>query len=308
MPIAIRFIPIFAALATATAASACSSDSTAPSGPDGTATGAAVLAVDSALGSGGATRVEIELYPGELVAREVEVENDDVEEKVVSRATAIDPGQGTITLELGDLTLSYGAATRFRTASESAESRDTWEALVESEIAAGGRPVIEARRNPSGSPQAPDDPTFVAADLRLDGGQDAPEIEIYVDGDNLVSVDGTSAAVLRVLGLSITVNGRSRLGPDDDGAGQASGTSVEFGMSVASVDGAAGILTLASGTVVRVTATTAISPEGDLVTLESAAAAVAAGRPVRAEGRGTVESAGPPAVIVASELKVEVDD
>lgn len=308
MRIAIRFIAILAALATAPAASACSSDSTAPSAPDGSATGAAVLAVDSALGGGGATRVEIELYPGELVAREVEVENDDIEEKIVSRVTAIDPGRGTITLELGGLTLSYGAATRFRTADESAESRDTWEALVESEIAAGGRPVIEARRNPSGSPQAPDDPTFVAADLRLDGGQDAPEIEIYVDGDNLVSVDGTSVAVLQLLGLSITVNGRSRLGPADGGAGEASGTSVEFEMSVASVDAAAGTLTLASGTVVRVTATTAISPEGDLLTLETAAAAVAAGRPVRAEGRGTVESAGPPAVIVASEVKVEVDD
>ena len=58
----------------------------------------------------------------------------------------------------------------------------------------------------------------------------------------------------------------------------------------------------------RVTAGTAISPEGDLVTLESTAAAVSKGRPVRAEGRGAVEPSGSPVVIVASSLKIEVDD
>jgi hypothetical protein len=57
-----------------------------------------------------------------------------------------------------------------------------------------------------------------------------------------------------------------------------------------------------------VTAGTAISAEGDLLTLESTAAAVAQGRPVRAEGRGAVESPGSPTVIVASSLKIEVDD
>jgi hypothetical protein len=135
-----------------------------------------------------------------------------------------------------------------------------------------------------------------------------PKIEIYVDGDNLVGGDA-SEVVLRVLALSITVNDRTRLGPDDDGgAGQPSGTSVEFEMGVAAVDAAAGTLTLSNGTVVRVTAGTAISPEGDLMTLESTAAAVSEGRPVRAEGRGAVESSGSPVVIVASSLKIEVDD
>jgi hypothetical protein len=59
---------------------------------------------------------------------------------------------------------------------------------------------------------------------------------------------------------------------------------------------------------VRVTAATTMDPEGDLLTLESAAAAVAGGSPVRAEGRGAVESSDSPAVIVASSLKIEVDD
>jgi len=111
-----------------------------------------------------------------------------------------------------------------------------------------------------------------------------------------------------VLGLPITVNGRTRLGPDDNGgAGQPSGGSVEFQMGVTSVDAGAGTLTLSNGTLVRVTAATAISPDGDLLTLESAAAAVTQGRPVRAEGRGTMESASP-TVILASTLKIEVDD
>jgi hypothetical protein len=104
------------------------------------------------------------------------------------------------------------------------------------------------------------------------------------------------------------VNGRTSLGPDDNGGtGQPSG-SVEFEMGVASVDTGAGTLTLSNGTVVRVSAETATSPEGDLPTLEATAGAVAQGRPVRAEGRGTVESAGTPAVIAASTLKIEVDD
>lgn len=308
MRIVNHFIPALSALFTATAAVACSSEARLPSDPEGSTSTSAVGSVDSALAGGDANRIEIELFPGELVAREVHVEADDAEEKIVSGVTAIDPAQGTVTTELGGLIVSYGAATRFRTESESHESRAAWEALVQSEIAAGRRPLIEARRNPAGMPQAPDDPSFTAADLRLEDESDEPKIEIYVDDDNLVS-GGASEVVLRVLGLSITVNDRTRLGPDDDGgAGQPSGASVEFEMGVASVDAAAGTLTLSNETVVRVTAATAISPEGDLLTLESAAAAVIQGRPVRAEGRGTVESAASPVVIVASSLKIEVDD
>ena len=58
----------------------------------------------------------------------------------------------------------------------------------------------------------------------------------------------------------------------------------------------------------RVTSSTAIRTAGDLFTLATTANAVAAGQPVRAEGRGRVESAGPAAVINAASLKIEVDD
>ncbi len=165
----IRTITALAAFMTTTALSACSSDLTTPSDPGSgdPAQSSPAAVLDSALG-GGSSRIEIKLFPGELVAREVHLEADDNEEKIVSNVTAIDE----------------------------------------------------------------------------------PKIEIHVDSDNFQGVSGGAPAVLRVLGLTIEVNGR---------------------------------------------------------TLESTADAVTAGRPVRAEGRGTVESAGPPAVISATSLKVEVD-
>ena len=218
MRITTGIITALAAIVTTTSTSACGSDVAV--GPDSgnPDTRSAAAAVDSALGTG-RSRIEIELFPGELVAREVHLEADDLEEKIVSKVTAIDPGQGTITLELGGLAVSYGSGTRFRTDDESQESRTAWEAAVQGEIAAGRRPLIEARRNPAGSPQAPDDPAFTAADLRLESDGDEPKIEIYVDADNLESVSGASLAVLRVLGLVIEVNGRTQLGPDDHGSG-----------------------------------------------------------------------------------------
>ena len=321
-----RFLAGLTAITAATAVTACGSDLTTPSDSNpGSATGSAVATVDSSLGSGSAGRIEIELFPGEMVAREVHVENDDDEEKLVSRVTAIDPVAGSLTLELGALVVSYGSDTRFRTETESHESRAAWEAAVQSAIGAGAPPLIEARRNRPAAPQAPDDRSFTAVDLRLENDDDAPKLELYVDNDNLASAGGESSVVLRVLGLEIEVNGRTQLredngvddgdnsGGDDNGGGnddggQPSGTSVEFEMGVTAADAAAGTITLSSGTLVRITSATAISAEGDLFTIESVAAAVAAGRPVRAEGRATVESAGPPAVLAATSLKVEVDD
>jgi hypothetical protein len=305
-----RAIAVTAAVLSATAISACNSDLTIPSDGEGNPTqGSAATALELSVVDGTASRVEINLFPDDLVAREIEVETEDDEEKIESRVTAIDPAAGTITLELDGLVVSYHGATRFRTETESQETRTVWEAAVQSELAGGGHPMIEARRNAPGTPQAPDDPSFVAADLRLENEADEPKIEILVDGDNLESGSAGSDAMLHVLGLSIAINGRTQLRDDngnDDGNGDAGG--LEFEMAVASVDAASGTLTLSDGTVVQVTAETLISAEGDLITLEATASAVAEGRPVRAEGRGTLETAGPPAVITASGLKIEVDD
>jgi hypothetical protein len=58
--------------------------------------------------------------------------------------------------------------------------------------------------------------------------------------------------------------------------------------------------------VVRVTDDTVIEQDGDLFTLATADA-VARGRPVRAEGRGSVERTDP-LTFVARTVKFEVDD
>ena len=298
-------VPALAIALTALSATACSTDATGPSTPPPEGQTLSMSQFDSALGTG-TTRIQITLLSGGLVAREVEVEPDDAEEKIVSAATAIDPVEGTLTLELGGLTLRYGASTRFRTATESQVTRSEWEASIQAALAGGQRPPIEARRNPPASPQAPSDPAFVAADLRLADQPGDPKIEIYVDADNLESVAAPPPlALLRVLGLAIEITSGTRLGT---GTGTTPAGIVEFQGAVASVNPGEGAFTLADGTVIRVPAGTIFDPLGDLFSLQAMADAVASGALVRAEGRGTVDSAGPPVVIAAQTVKVEVDN
>jgi len=297
-----------AILTTAVSLTACASDAIGPSETTTftTTTTLSLSQFDSVLGSGPA-RLEVKLLAGGLEAREIEVEPDDAEEKIVSQVAAIDPALGTITLELGGLVVSYGSATRFRTPSASRVSRTEWEAQITSALSGGGQPLIEARRNPAASPQAPTDPSFTASDLRLAAGSDEPQIEIYVDSDNFETVATPPPnAVLRVLNLAIAITGNTELRLRSPGGGVPSGT-VEFEAVVTSVDVAGGTVTLAGGTVVSVTGV-AFDPLGDLFSLQATADAVSAGKPVRAEGRGTVTSAGPPVAINATAIKVEVDD
>jgi hypothetical protein len=77
----------------------------------------------------------------------------------------------------------------------------------------------------------------------------------------------------------------------------------EFEASVTSVQGAN--LILANGTRVIVNGQTQWNNQGDLFNLSQVSRAVAANRPVRAEGRGTRQGNG---TILALTLKVEVDD
>ena len=77
----------------------------------------------------------------------------------------------------------------------------------------------------------------------------------------------------------------------------------EFEARVLSVSG--NTLNLAGGTRVLVDGSTQWSARGDLFNLGQVSAAVAASRPVRAEGRGTRQADGS---FIAQTLKVEVDD
>ncbi len=290
---------------------ACSSDSTAPGGtptlpPPQFGQVLSISQFDSTLGSGPA-RIEIKLLPGGLVAREVEVEPDDAEEKLVSNVTAIDAAAGTITLALGGLTVGYGAGTRFRTPTSSSVTRGAWENAIADAISRGQQPPIEARRNPGATPQAPTDPSFMALDLRLGDRSEDPKIEVYVDSDNIEIVAAPPpVAILRVFNLPIEITSSTQLSRIIPGGGVPTGE-IEFQASVTAVDPAAGTLTLAGGTVVEVGGLT-FDPAGDLFSLGSVAAAVSAGSAVRAEGLGSVTAAGPPAVVTATSIKVEVDN
>lgn len=285
---------------------ACS-DSTAP-GTSSVQFGQPLSLAQFASEVDGTARVEIEFTtPAGLVAREIEVEPDDAEEKLVSRIIAIDAATGRVTLELGDFVVSYSSSTRFRTPTNGNVSRATWETLVTSELNQGRRPPVEARRNPPASPQAPTVSTFTAADLRIVESFDDAKIEVYVDADNLEDVASPPPeAILRVFNLPVQILSSTRIqrilnGPPQSGA-------VQFEGPVTSVNASAGTLTLVDGTIIQVGSGTTFDPDGDVFSLAAAASEVASGDPVRVEGVGTIQSAGPPRTIAATLIKIEVDD
>jgi hypothetical protein len=297
-----RFATIAALAASATLA-ACGTDTSGPS-PAGS-TFSQVMNItqfDSTLGTG-ATRLEIKLVPGGLVAREVHVESDDAEEKITSQVSAIDPVAGTVTITLGGMQVTYGSGTRFRTPTRSKVSRSEWETAIANALAAGQQPPIEARRNQPAAPQAPTDGSFTAADLRIRDRTDAPAIEAYVDSDNMQTVAAPPpVAILTVFNLPIEITSSTSISLTSPGGTVPSGT-VEFQGGVSAADAAAGTITLAGGILVTVTGVT-FDPTGDLFSLDAVASAIAAGKTVRAEGRGTAQSA---SAITAQSLKVEVD-
>jgi hypothetical protein len=73
--------------------------------------------------------------------------------------------------------------------------------------------------------------------------------------------------------------------------------------AVTAVDAGAGTLTLAGGQKIAVNGQTQWNRRGDLFTLQQVADAVAAGKPTRAEARGTLQAG----VLLAQTLKTEVD-
>ena len=255
----------------------------------------------------GTARVEIQFTSlAGLVAREIEVEPDDAEEKIVSRVTAMNPTAGTLTLELGGLVVSYGASTRFRTTTNSNVDRSTWESGIDAELDAGRRPSIEARRNPPATPQAPTVATFPAADLRITEAIDEAKIEVYVDADNYAEVSSPPPlAILTVFGLPVQILSSTQLEKIANGA---PGANVEFEGRVTSVNVSGGRMTLSDGTIVQVSAGTVFDPDGDVLTLNAASLAVLSGSVVRVEGDGTVQSAGPPRTIAATGVKIEIDN
>jgi hypothetical protein len=303
---------VLAALAFA----ACSDSSTAP--VDGI-----LLSQDLTLEQfGGAldtakARVEIKLIPGTLIAREVELERPEEmthQESIRARVTGVSAsaGSGTLTLEIGGLEVGFDAATRLR-GDDGDLSFDAFVADLEAALAAGTQPFVRAKRPAPAEPQAPDDATFQAAEVRIRDEADEPKLELNLDIDNLRLNDAPPPdAVLLVLGLEIEVRvstGETEIEGDMDDRDE-----TDFEDQVAAVDVGAGTVTLENGTVVVVGAETRIEQDGDdgcddekLGSLADVAAALAAGLPVEAEGEGSVQSTDP-LTIVAREIEFEVEN
>jgi len=258
-----------------------------------------------------AARVEIEIVPGSnpAVAREVKLKDPSEvagEEELRGPITAIDGTAGTLTLGVGSgLTVGFTADTRFRAEGdrESSLTRDAFVARVTAELAAGGHPAVKAERAAPATPQAPDDPVFTAAELKLDDEADRPEIEMNVTAANLtINSMSPPDGFITVLNLKIGVTAETELKAEDPERTD----EVEFEGQVQSVDLGAQSFTLTSGTVVKIVAGTEIEAEdGDeehLGTLQAVKAALDAGQTVEAEGEG-VPASGASSSLVA--IKVE---
>jgi len=257
-------------------------------------------------------RIEIKLERGTLVAREVELKTSDEmsdEEYVRGLVTAVtaSAGAGTLTFEMGGLTVGFASSARFRNDDEGGDlTMDEFVNRIETALAAGVQPAVRARR-PAQAPQAPDDATFQATDLRIRDRAESPKLELNVDADNFERNDAPPPeAWLHVLGLTIEIRASTDLEADDDDRDE-----VEVEGLVASVDVAAGRVTLTSGAVIIVPDAGAFDDQDDpddehLMSLAAVQAALDAGQAVKGEAEGALQSTDP-VTILAHEVEFEIE-
>lgn len=186
----------------------------------------------------GAVRLEVELLPltltGPLVAEEVEIqEAEDLsdEEQLESRAVRFEnltqSGCGGTLVLAPDFRVAFDETTDFDGERDHEFEGDHREfagaddqltcaefvTRVQEALDAGRSLVVEAERDAPATPQAPDDPTFVATELELEGEHrfEAPELTINVDADNLIACSTLGSApdgcigVLKILNVAIAL-------------------------------------------------------------------------------------------------------
>jgi len=257
----------------------------------------------------GPTRVEVRVIPGTLVARRVELEESSEmthPEQVRSRVTAVTSGTdtATFTLELGGIQIAANGSTMIRHGdhdgdmAQSAVTLADFVALVQADIAAGHNPTLTASRPAPSAPQALDDGKFLAADVRLDEGNSHSVIKLNIAAANLVTnATPPPDGFLKLLGVSLELrlaDGTTKLkqeNPELEGVREFEGT-------VQSVDQTANTVTLKDGTVIRIVAGTEFDArEGNeddhLTSLAAVQDALTAGKTVKTEGRGLVDSSSP---------------
>jgi len=257
----------------------------------------------------GPTRVEVRVIPGTLVARRVELEESSEmtrPEQVRSRVTAVTSGTdtATFTLEVGGIHIAANGSTMIRHGdrdgdmAQSAVTLADFVALVQADIAAGHNPTLTASRPAPSAPQALDDGKFLAADVRLDEGNSHSVIKLNIAAANLVTnATPPPDGFLKLLGISLELrlaDGTTKLkqeNPELEGVREFEGT-------VQSVDQTASTVTLKDGTVIRIVAGTEFDArEGNeddhLTSLAAVQDALTAGKTVKTEGRGLVDSTSP---------------
>jgi Domain of unknown function (DUF5666) len=257
----------------------------------------------------GPARVEVSVVPGTLTARRVEIEERNQltrPERVRSRVTAITAGTdtATLTLELGGLHIAVNGSTQLRPddgdrdGQASVATLADFVARIQADLAAGRNPAVNASRQPPAQPQAPDDGGFLAATLQLDEGNNHSLIQVNVAAANLTTnATPPPDALLKVLGVNLELrvsDGTTQLRVETDAAEGAA----EFHGAVKSVDQTAKTVTLMDGTVIRIVAGSEFEArEGDeddhLTTLAAVQDALTAGKTVKAEGRGLVDTTNP---------------
>jgi len=256
-------------------------------------------------------RVEIKLERGTLVARKVELKSVDEmsdEESVRGLVTAIsaDDVSGTLTFEIGGLEVTFASSARFR-GEDGDVTFSEFVGRIQDALDAGASPMVRAKRAAPADPQAPDDATFEASDLRLGDGMESPKLELNVDADNYEANDAPPPeAWLHVLGLTIEIRSTTEVRADDDDRDEA-----EVHGTVASVDVAGGSVTLDDGTVIIVPDGAFEDGEGGdddgehLGSLQAVQDALDAGQTVKAEAEGAVQATDP-LTILAHEVEFEI--
>ncbi len=286
---------------------------------------------ENILDAEGTIRVEIELLPGQLVARKVEIESPDEvadEEEVESRILGLPgsdcAGTGRILLTLEPAEVQFGSATEFEddAADEDDITCEEFVSRVQAALNAGEQPPLEAERPPpvgaAGTivAQAPDDPVFGATEIELEDDGDEAELEINIDMHNLEGCPPDPPVdclgVLRVLNVPILIiDGVTELEDELDLTGEIDFEGIVLSAMPDPGDPTLGSVTLVDGRVIRVVVGTEIEDSGDddrLSSVEEVAAAVAAGETVEVEGEGVVESTDPTITIVAIEIRFEIED
>jgi len=265
---------------------------------------------------GGAVRIEVRFHAdtaGTLVADKVEIEGParvSGDEEIAGGVEGVDDSGPTLSLTLspGGFEISTSDSTVFRDGNGTRISRADFRDLVDPAMAA--EPLtIKAERPVPSEPQAPDDATFVARELRIVPADKGPKLELTVDADNIVLHDGGDPdAWLNVLGQSIelrTTDGITRM---DDGNGDDDDHDAEREGLVASVSVDDGTFTLSDSTVLTMTDSSRIDDESDLRTLQDVGDALAAGHAVKAEAHVVATDSTLEVIEVAFEVEGDHDD